>query len=813
MTFEAYAQAGFATELLPILPHNAEIHPDSPAFDSLTSNRGKVPGRKRRGGWMGFPDWTDAKVDPADFPIWGGWGAGIGMQGRRFPALDIDVDDLELADAIHETATSTLGDAPARFGRGSRRILVYAGAGFAKRRVAFRRRDGHRPPDGGQSARAGGARAGRGDDLLDKAADAAGADKPQAVEFLASGQQYVVEGIHPKTGSPYFWRDGRSPVQVGASGLTPITPAQLDLFYERLEGLLELFGYEVVSKSALNGGEGGVWQQGLLAPSVDAVRRAIAALPNEVDYDTWLKIGAAIKSSCGPDHGDDAFDIWSEWSLQWPENTPEVVEAKWLSLEPPFKVGWDFLASFATDEGDGTFHAVHEDFDAVAPTPLPGEESKGPLVSPKVQALFDRYVWVERLERACDLRTGELLNRNQFNVRNSHIGPPTSNTECAWAVLISNPRRLQAVKAVTYRPGGELFVTENLPGLVGPCVNRWRDPCVDLPASATDADVQTWLDHVAFVIPDERERSITLDWLAWVAQNPGEKPNWSLVIGSTAEGMGKDLMLDPVRVALGPVNVREVGPEDLASANSDYLENTRLLIVEEMEMAERKAMMNRLKPLVAAPPYTLRVNIKFQPQFEIPNLLAVIFFTNMDNALALSRQGRRYFVTWNDGDPKPDTYYTGLAAWFAAGGAAKAARWLLQRDVSGFNAKGRAPDTAAKEAMQRASRSVLEEWLETSVEDETGAFATDIVALEDVWCRLPDYAVGRARPTMQRLASAMKRAGCKNLGRVRLGKPLTTTENDRATLWAVRRADMVVGLEPKKLVELYWQQRARAEAA
>ena len=616
--FATYSAAGFTEDLLPIIPVGAQLRAGVGPGEGLAKNRGKAPGQKRGRTWVGLPEWTTLIAHAALLDDWHSSGAGVGMQGRRFPALDIDVDDKDLAQIVHDYADQRLGPAPVRFGRGPRRILVFAGSGFNKRRVVFGR---------------------PGETIVDER----GQTKPltHAVEFLATGQQYVVEGIHPKTGMPYRWHDGRSPAVIGAAALTPMSDQALDAFFDGLPGLLEVYGYEVLSRSAGSGGDGAVWQEGLLAPSMDAVRRAMTAVPNEVDRDTWLKIGAAIKASAGPERLEEAYDIWVEWSLQWPENTAESINAMWRSLGPKYQVGWDFLAHFATEQGDGTFFAAAEDFDAVADAPAPGEESKGPPVSPKVQAMFDRYVWVEQLERVSDLRSGELLTRTQFNVRNSHVGPPTSKDECAWAILVSNPRRLQAVKGVTYRPGGEEFITENLPGLTGRCVNRWKDAVPDLPKSATEAEITPWLAHVAFVVPDPRERTIMLDWLAWIVQHPGEKPNWALVLGSSAEGIGKDMMMEPVRAALGAANVREIGPDDLASSNTDYLENVRLLLIEEMEMAERKSMMNKLKPVIAAPPYTLRVNIKFQPQFEIPNLIAAIFFTNMENALHLSRQGRR----------------------------------------------------------------------------------------------------------------------------------------------------------------------------
>lgn len=788
--FTAYAQAGFTEHLLPILPPDAQVHPDSPSFDGLLANRGKVPAVKRRDGWMGFHNWRESRATPDQLALWSAWGAGVGMQGRRFPALDIDVDDEKLADALHAEAVAALGDAPTRFGRGPRRILVYTGEGHPKRRLAFRKQSGTLDATGQGDVRQ--------------------LEKPQAVEFLGTGQQYVVEGIHPKTGRPYVWRDGRSPAAVGPAGLHAVDATTLDALYDRFEGLLELFGYEVVSRSAVIGGRGDVWQEGLLAPSIEAIQRALAAVPNDVDYETWITLGRAIKASAGPEREAEGLELFVDWSLQWPENTPEAAEAKWRSFNAPHKVGWDYLARFATDEGDGSFHAAAEDFDAVEAPPEPGEESKGPPVPPKVQVMFDRWAWVERLKRACDIGSGELLDREQFNVRNAHIGPPTSKDGCAWAVLISNTRRLQAVKAVTYRPGGELFINERLPGLTGPCINRWKDPALDLPATATDADIAPWMAHVEFVVPDPRERTIMLDWLAWIIQHPGEKPNWALVLGSTAEGIGKDMMIEPVRAALGAANVREITAEDLASNNSDYLENTRLLLVEEMEMAERKSMMNKLKPVIAAPPYTLRVNIKFQPQFEIPNLIAAIFFTNMENALHLSRQGRRYFVMWNEGEPKPDAYYAELAAWFEAGGAAKAARWLLNRDVASFNAKGRAPETAARENMRRAARPRLEELIEDGLGDGQGIFRYRLFTLDDVASSLRER-LNDTRITNNRVAAAMRKFGCVALGRYSLevAPPDCSTAFERSgepTLFA-RKSDQMEQWGRLAVRDAYWAER------
>jgi hypothetical protein len=188
-----------------------------------------------------------------------------------------------------------------------------------------------------------------------------------------------------------------------------------------------------------------------------------------------------------------------------------------------------------------------------------------------------------------------------------------------------------------------------------------------------------------------------------------------------------------------------------------------------MELSERKAMMNKLKPLVASPPVTLRVNIKFQPQFEIPNLVAPIFLTNMHDALALSRGGRRYFVTWNEDSPRPPKHYADLVDWYDAGGDGLVARWLLQRDVSGFDAKGRAPETAAKESMRLAARSRRDEIAEEALADREGPFAHRLFTIGEVF----EYVTERfddRHLTEERLAALLKKAGCVTVGRLALGE-------------------------------------------
>ncbi len=51
-------------------------------------------------------------------------GAAVGMQGRLFPAIDIDVEDRKLSREIEKLAYEHLGPAPRRTRTGSARCLL-----------------------------------------------------------------------------------------------------------------------------------------------------------------------------------------------------------------------------------------------------------------------------------------------------------------------------------------------------------------------------------------------------------------------------------------------------------------------------------------------------------------------------------------------------------------------------------------------------------------------------------------------------------------------------------------------------------------
>lgn len=186
MNWQTWFKA-FGADLLPVIPPDAES-------DTIAKHlRGKVPGIKKSDGkWCGLSGaLVERFLTKDEAMVAHRSGAGIGIQGRNFPGLDIDVGDELLAAQIEEFILRSCGPAPVRLREGSpRRLLMYAGAGLRKVRTAFL--SPQMQTDG----------------------------KPWAVELLATGQYYNVEGTHP-SGAPYHWR-GEHPTTLGPFGLTEL---------------------------------------------------------------------------------------------------------------------------------------------------------------------------------------------------------------------------------------------------------------------------------------------------------------------------------------------------------------------------------------------------------------------------------------------------------------------------------------------------------------------------------------------------------------------------------------------------------------
>ena len=175
-TVQPWIDRGFTEDLLLVIPPGAPL---SPYSNLTTAHCGKTPGLPTPDGWVGHRGWTRENVSRETLKqrlaTLAGAPFSLGLQARRFHAFDVDTDDLEFARRVYHHLKPIID----RCGLG---IRVGKAPGFL---VPFRLMEPRHK-----------ARISFVHEILGSGS---------AVEMLGQGQQYVIQGKHPKTGQPYRW--------------------------------------------------------------------------------------------------------------------------------------------------------------------------------------------------------------------------------------------------------------------------------------------------------------------------------------------------------------------------------------------------------------------------------------------------------------------------------------------------------------------------------------------------------------------------------------------------------------------------------
>lgn len=261
--------------------------------------------------------------------------------------------------------------------------------------------------------------------------------------------------------------------------------------------------------------------------------------------------------------------------------------------------------------------------------------------------------------------------------------------------------RNQAVEQMTWAPGHEMLIYDRLidqggwihrPGVA--TFNLYRAPEIR-PGDSDKA--RPWIEHVHRIYPSEAEHLIA--WLAHRVQFPGQKVNHAIVLGGQ-QGIGKDTLLEPVKHAVGPWNVREVSPTHLLESFNEFIKSVILRVSEARDLGDvnRYALYDHLKIYTASPPDVLRCNEKYVRQYSVLNVCGVVVTTNhKTDGIYLPADDRRHFVAWSNMtlEDFEDGYWQQMYGWYEAGGIRHVGAYLQELDLSDFDPKAPPPKTAA----------------------------------------------------------------------------------------------------------------------
>jgi hypothetical protein len=282
-------------------------------------------------------------------------------------------------------------------------------------------------------------------------------------------------------------------------------------------------------------------------------------------------------------------------------------------------------------------------------------------------------------------------------------------------------QRAEKADAVEFLPGLERF---QMQGRIR-VLNTYVDQRI-APDAGINAD--PWIDHLTWLVEDEREREILMDWLAWTYQHPDKKIVWGPILFSRAFGVGKTTVFDCLAKCIGRKHVSEPTQAQLEDKFNDWAFGIRLVKIEELMSEKRYLVAEKLKPVVANP--TLSIRGMYAPSFSVSNFANVCASTNHMNALPIEKGDRRWMlIQCREAERKERRpHMKAFHKWLEEKGHGGIAHWLASRNVSRFQPKGEAPVTRLRAFVAEATMTDFDRAVELcDVFDKAGIVSSDMI--------------------------------------------------------------------------------------
>ena len=344
-------------------------------------------------------------------------------------------------------------------------------------------------------------------------------------------------------------------------------------------------------------------------------------------------------------------------------------------------------------------------------------------------------------------------------------------------IWLEHPDRRSAA-TMTFRPGAPMIT-------VAPsgqnALNTWGGfrflPCPD----DWELRAAPFVKHINWLWG--KDADAFLDWLAHIAQRPGELPSIAWLHIAKRTGMGRNWVATVLgRVFVGYAALAFNLSGTLRTGYNGLLAGKVLAVVDEIDegSGQRKYQTQQeLKQLVTEE--TRTINPKYGRQHVEWNACRWLIFSNSTTALPLEDDDRRFWVVQCEGGPKSAEYYAHLYALKDDPAfIASVAEYLSRRDISHFKQGQRAPMTTAKATLLERTRSAEEQVLRNIVE----RWPVDIITSDELHALLDD---DRLKGTAFRYA--LERAGIEKVGTWKMHSG-NFVSRQRTNGYAVRNAEV-----------------------
>lgn len=460
------------------------------------------------------------------------------------------------------------------------------------------------------------------------------------------------------------------------------------------------------------------------------------------DYGKWVNCGILIKTLLG----DEGEGLWHKFSAQSDKYDQRECESKWNSFIDESGLDKDVLDSWCgANKVDPRKKRLCRPLPEVSePEEVPGKDIDSLIRKWTDETVYESY-YDEQIKAKCTKvsRLTEFINDWSSAIycvigddaqvvwvgRRWRAGklvwvvskqgtPIPKLFKCRWegemrslvSVINMNIKEFTIAKGMTFDPTTtELIVDEQ--------VNTFTGLAVKPADTVSEDEVSLPLDHIRYVFADDNEEYYQwiIHWYAWVVQ---KRRKAKVAMGLYSEGQqttGKSLFNEHfAKYLLGHQYFAQYSDVKRLTDrfNIDQLDNL-FVVLDEAIFSGDKRDADKLKSIITQE--DLRYEIKGATTFMGPNHANYVILTNNMNPVYIEKTDRRYAFfhcneTWCGNDKE---YFQALSDFFKDPvSAGKLLRYLMDIDLTGWNAQATIPDTEMRRNVMDISASPLDSWMD-----------------------------------------------------------------------------------------------------
>ncbi len=394
-----------------------------------------------------------------------------------------------------------------------------------------------------------------------------------------------------------------------------------------------------------------------------------------------------------------------------------------------------------------------------------------------LQELNNQCAWIEANASIFRMEYADFIEPAKFKIQHDNrkisitSGDATKLVGMGTAWLTSEARRQH--RALVIRPSEGAVTKDN-------CLNEWRGFAI----APIQGNIEPFLNLLSRCVPDDGARLYVQKWMAHLIQHPDNKMFVSLAFWSHAQGVGKNLLFETIASIIGPAHAAVIGQSELTSDFNGWSNRRIFIIGDEVSGSDKRSETDKLKGLITGT--TNRINEKYQPAREVPNLMNFVFLSNHHDALFVNDGDRRFFVWEIQSGLLQQSVANNYVTWRDSGGLSALHHSLLNLDISDFDPKAPAPMTEAKQQMVDDNRSDLENWVaDLMASNIAQMLGRELATATELGKRYENETEHKA-PSTKAIVGACKRQGVyarQNQVRIANGKKVRVLSLARMDYW------------------------------